>query len=96
MALDVAERDRTRRQPRCAAGRHAERLPSVILTVEGAARVGHGQDVRPMDHQPSAISDRPSAVGHQLLVRLLSPGGDLLAIAEPRAGGALHPSVVLV
>mgnify|MGYP003694146511 CR=1 FL=1 len=33
--------------------------PSVVLTADGAARVGRGQDVRPIDHEPvpsSAIS----------------------------------------
>ena len=64
-------------------------LPSVVLTSEGASRVAHGQDVRPIDHQPSTIS-------HQPFVRLLDTSGALVAIAQPEAGGALHPSVVLV
>jgi tRNA pseudouridine55 synthase len=64
-------------------------LPSCVLTAEGASRVAHGQDVRLADREPSALSPEP-------FVRLLDRGGELLAIAEPTAGGALHPSVVLV
>jgi tRNA pseudouridine55 synthase len=29
--------------------------PSVVLTADGAARVGHGLDVRPIDHEPSHL-----------------------------------------
>jgi tRNA pseudouridine55 synthase len=76
--------------------------PSVTLTTDGVSRVGHGQDVRPSDQlsavgsQPSAMNPEPSAISHQPFVRLLSPGGDLLAIAERTAAGLLHPSVVLM
>jgi tRNA pseudouridine55 synthase len=64
-------------------------LPSVILSGDGVARVSHGQDIRPIDHEPSAIS-------HQPFVRLVDARGDLVAIAEPTGAGLLHPSVVLV
>ena len=30
--------------------------PSVVLTANGVVRVGHGQDVRPMDLEPAALS----------------------------------------
>jgi tRNA pseudouridine55 synthase len=63
--------------------------PSVVLTADGAARVGRGQDVRPIDHEPLALSNQP-------FVRLVNERGDLLAIAEPKASGLLHPSIVLV
>jgi tRNA pseudouridine55 synthase len=63
--------------------------PSVVLTADGAARVVRGLDVRPIDHEPSALSPQP-------FVRLVNERGDLLAIAEPRASGLLHPSIVLV
>jgi tRNA pseudouridine55 synthase len=63
--------------------------PSVVLTDEGVKRVGHGQDVRAIDHEPSALS-------HQPFVRLLNGRGELLAVAEPTPSGALHPSVVLM
>jgi tRNA pseudouridine55 synthase len=63
--------------------------PSVVLTADGAARVGRGQDVRPIDHEPIPLGDQP-------FVRLVNEQGDLLAIAEPKAAGLLHPSIVLV
>jgi tRNA pseudouridine55 synthase len=73
--------------------------PSVVLTDEGVRRVGHGQDIRPIDQLSALSSQRsgePSAVTPQPFVRLLDPRGDLLGIAEPTPGGALHPSVVLM
>ena len=69
-------------------------LPSVTLTADGVARVGHGQDVRSIDHGPS--THEPSAMSHQPFVRLLDARGDLLALAEPARAGLLHPSIVLV
>jgi len=73
-------------------------LPAVVLTADEAARVSRGQEVRPGDTaqrsksnlQPSAPSPQPS------FVRLLDQRGDLVAMAQPTASGALHPSVVLV
>ena len=70
-------------------------LPSFVVTAEGASRVGHGQDVRPED-QLSRLNAQPSALSPQPFVRLLGPGGELLAIAERTGAGLLHPSVVLV
>jgi len=64
-------------------------MPSVILTPDGVNRVSHGQELRPFDHEPSALSSEP-------FVRLVNARGELLAIAEPTASGALHPSVVLM
>ena len=98
ITLDAAERD-----PHAAAAALVplagmlNALPSVVLTPEGASRVAHGQDVRTIDHVPSAISHPPFGhpVGHPF-VRLLDDSGALIAIAEAEAGGALHPSVVLV
>jgi tRNA pseudouridine55 synthase len=63
--------------------------PALVLTESGITRVGHGQNVRPIDHEPSAIS-------HQPFVRLMNARGDLLGIAEPTADGALHPLIVLM
>jgi tRNA pseudouridine55 synthase len=97
ITLDAAERD-----PQAAAAALvplAGALPgmaAVMLTLEGAGRVSHGQDIRPQDHQASSPNSQPSALGPQSFFRLLSPSGELLAIAQPAAGGALHPSVVLV
>jgi tRNA pseudouridine55 synthase len=75
-------------------------LPGLTLTPEGATRVAHGQDVRPQD-QVSALNAQLSTAGPQPpapspFVKLLGSGGELLAIAEPAAGGLLHPSVVLM
>ena len=77
--------------------------PSVVLTTDGIVRVSHGQDVRPIDHEPSALSPQPFVRGPQPFarspepfVRLVDSRGELLAIAEPTPSGALHPSVVLV
>ncbi len=71
-------------------------LPAVILTTDGVARVGHGQDVRP---RPSTLRSRLSglALSPEPFVRLLDRArrtvGDRRA---RRAAGLLHPSVVLV
>ena len=64
-------------------------MPSVILTSDGVNRVSHGQELRPFDHEPSALSPQP-------FVRLVNARGELLAIAEQTESGALHPSVVLM
>jgi tRNA pseudouridine55 synthase len=73
-------------------------LPSVALTPEGADRVAHGQDVRPGDQLSTLNGQRhqPSASSQQPFVRLVSASGELVAVAQPAAGGLLHPSVVLV
>ncbi len=92
LALEAAERD-----PAAAAaamvplGAALPSWPSVTLTADGARRVGHGQDVRPADQEPT-----PSPLAPSPFVRLLDSRGQLVAIAEPAPGGALHPSVVLV
>ena len=97
LALDAAQAD-----PRRAADAMVPladmlpALPSVILTPDGVDRVGHGQDVRPGDHQVSSLKSQPFALSPEPYVRLLDTQGDLLAIAEPIGGGLLHPSVVLV
>jgi tRNA pseudouridine55 synthase len=96
VALDAAERD-----PQGAAAAIVPlsgvlpALPTVVLTADGVNRVSHGQDVRTTD-QVSPLNAQPSALSPQPFVRLLDASGELVAIAEPAAGGALHPSVVLV
>ena len=96
LPLDAAERD-----PQRAAAAVVPladmlpRLPSVVLTAEGATRVSHGQDIRPADSV--LASTEPCALSPEPFVRLLDPRGELVAIARPMgAGGFLHPSVVLV
>jgi tRNA pseudouridine55 synthase len=57
LALDALERD-----PAAAAkvlvplSGALRSWPSVVLTADGVVRVGHGQDVRPMDLEPAALS----------------------------------------
>jgi tRNA pseudouridine55 synthase len=63
--------------------------PAVRLTDQGLTRALHGNPVGP-EH----LSDRalpPPSAGE---VRLLSPAGDLVAVAHSR-GGALHPVLVV-
>lgn len=66
------------------------RLPAVTVTPDGEKRVQHGREVG------SAHLAGP-APGPVEWVRLLSPGGTLLALAKPgETPGSLHPSVVLI
>jgi tRNA pseudouridine55 synthase len=63
--------------------------PAVALTAEGVRRMSHGQELRPADWTGSAPDERASHV------RLTSPEGRLLGIAEPsKTGGFLHPALV--
>jgi len=65
-------------------------LPAVSVTDLGLKRASHGNSVGPEHLQGACI---PVLAGGQR-VRILDPGGVLLAVAESR-GGALHPVVVL-
>jgi tRNA pseudouridine55 synthase len=74
-------------------------LPAVRLSEAGLAAVRHGRDVTATD-----LAERPTEPTlPSPWWRLLSPGGDLVAIAVPRAldcsvqmsGPVLHPEVVL-
>ncbi len=65
------------------------RLPPVVVNERGARRAVHGNALAPEDlSEPSA----PDAER----VRVFDADGTLLGIAEPAAGGLLHPVVVLV
>jgi len=64
-------------------------LPAVTVSGAALARVAHGNWVGP-EHLGGPVAPS-SPVGR---IRLLSPDGDLVALAEGRAG-ALHPVVVL-
>lgn len=68
-------------------------LPGVVVSGRGARRAAHGNPVGPADVAAAAGADPP---GPGARVRLLDEDGRLLAIAEPRPGGALHPRIVLV
>jgi tRNA pseudouridine55 synthase len=76
-------------------GRLLGRLPSVVVSASGAKRVGHGADLGPRDLEgpPAAQVMGPST---DAVWRLVDTSGMLLALAERRAGGLLHPVVVLV
>jgi tRNA pseudouridine55 synthase len=64
-------------------------LPIVTLTEEGLRRAGHGRTIEPI-HVTGELLHRTG------WVRLMSPSGALVALAEPSpAPGSLHPSVVL-
>lgn len=65
-------------------------LPAVTLTDEGARRASNGNAVGP-GHLAGGVPEPaiPSKV------RLLDPSGTLLALAEARADGLLHPLIVL-
>jgi tRNA pseudouridine55 synthase len=66
-------------------------LPSVLVTERGAQRVAHGNFLRPGDL--TGTSDRRTGTGP---LRVMDPGGRLLAIAEAGADGLLRPAIVLV
>jgi len=74
-------------------------LASVMLTSEGVRRAVHGRDIGPADLEKGV---RPLFGGdlekgpYPFFVRLVDPGGDLVAIASPAASGLLHPAVVLM
>ena len=77
-------------------------VPAVVLNERGVRRATHGNDVTVEDLMtpsgtpfatPAAPAEGGSEPGRW---RLLDDGGALLAIAESRPGGALHPVIVLV
>ena len=75
-------------------------LPAVTLTAEGARRAGHGNPLGPRhlengDSPRFGNGDRSSFNGDCPRFRVVDPAGTLLAVAERRADGLLHPLVVL-
>lgn len=70
--------------------RVVEGLPSVVLTEHALRLVSHGNAVGPADF--SALAGT-AAADH---VRLLGPGGELVAVGCVKQDGLLHPQVVLV
>jgi tRNA pseudouridine55 synthase len=68
-------------------------FPAVCLTSQGLDWVAHGRDVGPAQCAAAVPHRQHSG---DVWVRLLSPGGALVALAERDAGsGTLHPSIVL-
>jgi tRNA pseudouridine55 synthase len=75
-------------------------MPAVRLTTEGARRAAHGNSLTP-DHL-AENGDSPlfggfprAGKGDSPLFRVVDADGTLLAVAERRADGLLHPLVVL-
>jgi tRNA pseudouridine55 synthase len=62
--------------------------PEVRLTEEGLRRAGHGNSLGPQ-HLAGRPPERPGRV------RVLDGAGELLAVAEERPDGLLHPLLVL-
>ncbi|HET7217673.1 MAG TPA: tRNA pseudouridine(55) synthase TruB [Vicinamibacterales bacterium] len=73
-------------------GRVLPDIPAISLTDAGAGRARHGNTLRPGDW----IGDLPESAEEKDRIRLLDAAGQLLGLAERRAGGLLHPTVVLV
>jgi tRNA pseudouridine55 synthase len=66
-------------------------LPACRLTSAGVGRVGHGQDLRPVDFEAQPVH------GNAPFLRLLDPAGDLVGVGRPaRTPGLLHPLIVLM
>jgi tRNA pseudouridine55 synthase len=69
--------------------------PAVTVNVDGERRVRHGQALRPADLLSPAAA--PAIEGMQTEgIRVLTGAGDLIAIAQHRPDGLLHPGLVLV
>ena len=67
-------------------------IPAVVVSDLGARRAAHGNPLRVADMVPGASLPLPNT-GR---VRVLDERGRLLAVADRRGDGALHPKIVLV
>ena len=97
LPLEAAEADPDQaRRAVISLDRVLPRLPAVTLAEEGVLRVKHGRDLRTADLADGATATlEPLPAGRP--VRLLDPGGQLLAIGEVHhVRAVLHPFVVLV
>ena len=65
--------------------------PAVHLTDAGVTFVSHGRDLG-----PAQLTDRTLPPAATTWVRLIDARGALIALAEPRPSGLLHPSIVLL
>jgi len=67
-------------------------MPAVVANDHGVRRATHGNPLRIADiASATAVPSRSTGP-----VRILDGRGRLLAVADPRADGALHPKIVLV
>ncbi len=104
LALDAIEREPARGvRAIIPLSRMLPGLSSVTLTSEGVRHAVHGRDLGPGDLEqgvrPLFVDDPEKGPypPYPLFVRLVDPGGDLVAIAAPAgAPGLLHPAVVLM
>ena len=67
-------------------------IPAVVVSDQGARRAAHGNPLRVADMVPAAGLPLPNT-GR---VRILDERGRLLAVADRRGDGTLHPKIVLV
>jgi tRNA pseudouridine55 synthase len=65
-------------------------MPRVGLTVQGLQRAVHGNDL-----SPAHTSRLDASASTAPRVRLVDDAGEVVAVAESRPGGLLHPLVVL-
>jgi tRNA pseudouridine55 synthase len=72
-------------------------LPPAVLNENGLRRAAHGNVLSPGDFAlPGGAGARTQSTSESFRVRLVDDAGHLLGIGEARAGGLLHPAVVLV
>jgi tRNA pseudouridine55 synthase len=74
-------------------------LPAVVLSEAGVRRVSHGNVVTLeylAEGSGAAWDEASSGAGEGAKIRLLDASGTLVGIAEWRAAGLLHPTIVLV
>ena len=71
-------------------------LPSVVVTDRGARLTAHGNTLMQSDFQPGPNESVAGDLGDPARVRVYDRQGTLLAIAEERSPGVLHPRIVLV
>lgn len=70
-------------------------LPEIVLNDPGARRASHGNPLGPGDVQ-GGVGAGPAGSSSAGQLRLLDREGSLVALAERREDGLLHPVVVLV
>jgi tRNA pseudouridine55 synthase len=71
-------------------------LPSVVVTDHGAGLAAHGNTLMKSDFKSDSGGSVAREPGNPTHVRVYDRHGKLLAIAEERAAGILHPRIVLV
>ena len=70
-------------------------LPAVTLTAEGLRRAANGNSLSPGHLETAGYPPQAPSTGPGPFVRVLDGAGAVLAVAERRPDGLLHPLVVL-